>query len=116
MQSSSLSQDFRIVVILFIIIIAVLFIHSLIRLVLMIVRNKRRKTAPASGKLRTEDGDFVTISHPIPVILARDEELGLSGTEVPPEKMPSPPPPAYGYLRGSVVSPVSRTRSNASEG
>ena len=55
---------------------------------------------------------FADISSPIRVVLARDEELGISGTQlVDLEKGMTPPPPAYGLWRGSVVSLTASSRS-----
>ena len=54
---------------------------------------------------RAGDEGFVQVREPIPIILARDEELGLVGSErdVECQEMPTPPPPAYGLWRCSVV-------------
>ena len=56
---------------------------------------------------RAGDDGFAQPREPIPIILARDEELGLvnptaeeSEHEV---NIPTPPPPAYGLWRCSVV-------------
>lgn len=56
-----------------------------------------------------EDVEFAQPRQPIPVVLARDEELGLHNDnnggvedEDTDEALP-PPPPAYGLWRSSVV-------------
>ena len=65
-------------------------------------RNNRSLTVPS---LAGSDG-FAQPRTPIPVILARDEELGLVGAEMEEEELVvglTPPPPAYGLWRCSVV-------------
>ena len=56
-----------------------------------------------------EDAEFAQPRQPIPVVLARDEELGLHNdnnggveNENTHDALP-PPPPAYGLWRSSVV-------------
>ena len=102
-QNTTLGNELRIIVVLFILVFAVLFCHSLIRLI-MLNREFNRGGPPVRlSRIGTEG--FVDISSPIRVVLARDEELGISGTQpVDPEKGLTPPPPAYGLWRDSVVS------------
>ena len=72
-----------------------------------IIKNRRKnRTGAISGRSRQED--FARPNQPIRVILARDEEEGISrvgGNEIEedePKNLP-PPPPAYGLWRGSMV-------------
>lgn len=66
-------------------------------------RHRIRSTRRPANELEEE---FAQPETPIPVILARDEEMGLydnaSDDEVP--KVIQHPPPAYGLWRSSVVS------------
>lgn len=55
-----------------------------------------------------EEAEFEQPRHPIPVVLARDEELGLhddngGAEDEDTDKALPPPPPAYGLWRNSVV-------------
>jgi len=51
-------------------------------------------------------GGYAQPERPIRVVLARDEEIGISGTgdNRSGSEGPTPPPPAYGLWRCSVVS------------
>ena len=94
-------EEFHIVLILFILVIVMLLCHSLIRLC-MLARKVSRERKP---DLRNGDGveDFARIEEPIQVILARDEEIGISGHKEDNKKEVTAPPPIYGLWRGSVV-------------
>lgn len=65
-------------------------------------RHRIRSTRPANE----HEEEFAQPETPIPVILARDEEMGLhdgaSDNEV--TEVIQHPPPAYGLWRSSVVS------------
>lgn len=56
----------------------------------------------------TDEEDYAQPETPIPVILARDEELGLhddaNASDHESIRAVQPPPPAYGLWRSSVVS------------
>ena len=69
-----------------------------------------RFTRKCQSPLNTgEDAEFAQPTQPIPVVLARDEELGLHNVDnggVEDEDTDvalPPPPPAYGLWRSSVV-------------
>ena len=74
----------------------------------MLVIKKRRKNRTSAVSERSSQEDFARPTQPIRVILARDEEEGIStvdGSEIEedePKNLP-PPPPAYGLWRGSMV-------------
>ena len=87
-----------------------LFLHSLIKLGLLIWRDKKY---PHRVPSQIGEGGYAQPPQPIPVTLARDEELGLSGSpmsDAAKDVTPAPPPPAYGLWRGSVVSDLERSR------
>ena len=101
-SSQIFSQEFRIVAILFVLVFTVLFLHSMIRLAMLLYRAKK---GPQRKPHRDLESGYVRPSRPIQVVLARDEAMGLSGSAIEEvEKTPPPPPPAYGLWRGSVVS------------
>ena len=63
-----------------------------------------------SPRKADEEAGFAQPRQPIPVVLARDEELGLhigndgvEEDEIDRTLRPPPPPPAYGLWRNSVV-------------
>ncbi|CZT02934.1 uncharacterized protein RAG0_09891 [Rhynchosporium agropyri] len=94
------SQEFHVLLILIILITAVFFCHSLIRLCIMIIKppldtdpDLESETPPAMSGL----GGYANPVAPIPVTLARDEEA--AGIESDATKLP---PPAYGLWRHSV--------------
>ncbi|MCJ1326732.1 hypothetical protein MMC10_003397 [Thelotrema lepadinum] len=76
--------DFRIILILFLLVFGVLFAHSLVRLLMLTHRYKKYGLASVARTererlplpLRRQES-FVHINEPIHVILARDEEFGL---------------------------------------
>lgn len=47
---------------------------------------------------------YMDPAQPIPVVLARDEEVAMEEYDNTPKMGLRPPPPAYGLWRGSVVS------------
>lgn len=82
----------------------IIFCHYFIRLFMLAMRPQSR--SDDSGLLYQSQAGAVACPHrPIRVILARDEELGLDGTETVEEDKEiavPPPPPAYGVWRCSV--------------
>ncbi|KAL8637423.1 MAG: hypothetical protein Q9228_005300 [Teloschistes exilis] len=106
-SGSESGQTFHVAFIVFILLVTMVFCHFLIRLCMLSVRSGqphriRSTRRPANGL----EEEFAQPETPIPVILARDEEMGLyddaSDDEVP--KVIQHPPPAYGLWRSSVVS------------
>ena len=85
-----------------------LFCHYLIRLCMLAFEPRTRFTRKRQPPLNVdEEAGFAQPRQPIPVVLARDEQVGLrdNGTveeEDLDEALP-PPPPAYGLWRSSVV-------------
>ncbi|KAL8716661.1 MAG: hypothetical protein Q9225_006031 [Loekoesia sp. 1 TL-2023] len=91
--------------IVFILAITMIFCHFLIRLCMLSFRLRLR------GRRRIErvpsiadEEDYAQPETPIPVILARDEELGLhdTGSDNDSVRPVQHPPPAYGLWRSSV--------------
>ncbi|KAL9029442.1 MAG: hypothetical protein Q9196_002317 [Gyalolechia fulgens] len=106
--SGSISdKSVHVIMIVLILFLTMLFCHFLIRLCMLSLRlrdrTKRRiKRVPSAA----DDEELAQPQSPIPVILARDEELGLheGGSDNDSIKPVQPPPPAYGVWRSSVVS------------
>jgi hypothetical protein len=105
----ALSQQIHILFILIVVGSLVFFIHSLFRLLMLIMKLRRnpqaRQHRPHIPSVAGPDGFKPDV--PIPVQLARDEEIGLydeEGKEVEKdaEEGVKIPPPAYGLWRGSV--------------
>lgn len=94
-------QEFHILLILLIMIFTILFCHSLARTCMHVTR-----TARGAGRVPTRVGPtgYAQPEQPIPVVLARDEEIASEPeTTIQAEKVVAPPP-AYGLWRSSVVS------------
>ena len=82
------------------------FAHSIVRLCVVALRPERRNVIPEHIEF-TPVGGYALPAQPIPVVLARDEEIGISGADpLGEEGMEKEvlPPPTYGLWRGSVVS------------
>ena len=83
-----------------------MFAHSVVRLCVVALRSERCNRISEHTDF-TPVGGYALPARPIPVVLARDEEIGISGTEslggegVEKEVLP---PPTYGLWRGSVVT------------
>lgn len=106
--SGSISdQSVHIVMIILILFVTMLFCHFLIRLCMLSIRLRDRTKRRVKRVLRpADDEELAQPQTPIPIILARDEEMGLHGTgNGNNSNSPvQPPPPAYGVWRSSVVS------------
>ncbi|KAM0155484.1 hypothetical protein ACHAPG_005832 [Botrytis cinerea] len=92
------TQEFHVLLILIILIVAIFFCHSIIRLCMMILKPPiEGEPNPRRLPSMVGPGGYAETSVPIPVALARDEEA--AGIESQATKMP---PPAYGLWRESV--------------
>ncbi|PLN77720.1 hypothetical protein BDW42DRAFT_176386 [Aspergillus taichungensis] len=97
--NSNLGQELYILLIFMLLILSIVFFHSLIRFFMAIGRgsqftgNHIPHNVGPSGYAQPE--------RPIPVVLAGDEELLAESHRSAQEKIP-PPPPAYGLWRSSV--------------
>ncbi|MCJ1245840.1 hypothetical protein MMC30_003044 [Trapelia coarctata] len=100
MSNTVAGQEFRIVLILFLLIFTVVFSHSAIRLCLASFKSKKGHRTHRRGRADTEG--FAEVNRPIQVVLATDEEMALGGYDDDDNKNLPPPPPAYGLTRGSV--------------
>lgn len=71
----------------------------------MLVLTSRKQPLTCGIPREVDEGGFAQPHKPIRVILARDEELGLHGHDEAgqPDSTITPPPPAYGLWRCSVV-------------
>jgi hypothetical protein len=104
LNSTVEGQEFHILLILIIMILTILFCHSLARTCMHVTR-----TARGVGRVPTRVGPtgYAQPEQPIAVVLARDEEMATETEETPTttqtEKVTAPPP-AYGLWRSSVVS------------
>lgn len=103
-SNSVTGKAFHAILLMLILLSTIIFCHYLIRLFMLAMRPQSR--ANNSGLLYQSQAGAVARPHqPIRVILARDEELGLDGTETVEEDKEiavPPPPPAYGVWRCSV--------------
>jgi hypothetical protein len=82
---------------------AVIFLHQFIRFLMLLRKSKRRSQHSPRVPSRVGDDGFAFPQVPLPVVVARDEELGMTAGELMIQRaVPSPPP--YGLWRGSVVS------------
>lgn len=92
------NQEFHVLLILIMLLIAIFFCHSMIRLCMMLV-HPPEDTPPEQRILSmVGPGGYANPAVPIRVALARDEEA--AGIESQATKLP---PPAYGLWRESVV-------------
>jgi hypothetical protein len=94
------STEFTILLILIILFVTIFFCHSLIRLVMLVVKARKREQLQQQGRLpeMAGPGGYAIPDEPIPVVLARDEEAAGIESEV-----TKTGPPAYGVWRESVV-------------
>ncbi|KAJ9326522.1 hypothetical protein DTO027B5_248 [Paecilomyces variotii] len=98
LTNSLIGEEFRVMLILLTLIVAVFFLHSVIRFIIVLLRGPPE----FSDRPPSQAGPmgYATPPRPIHVILARDEELGEdvrnAGNKV------THPPPAYGLWRSSV--------------
>ena len=101
------AQDFRVIILLFVLGFTVVFAHSIVRLCVVGLRTDHRNRVSENPEF-TPVGGYALPSRPIPIVLARDEEIGISGTDVLGHEGIGKEilsPPTYGLWRGSVVSP-----------
>lgn len=100
------TQAVHIVLILLTLILTIIFCHYLIRLCMLAMPSKKGHNHIVTVPSRARGDGYAQPRTPIPIILARDEELGFVGDDMEEEheaNMPTPPPPAYGLWRCSVV-------------
>lgn len=100
------------VFIFFILVLTILFCHYLIRLCMLAFQPRMRFARKCQSPLNADqEAGFAQPTQPIPVVLARDEEVGLQDdngrveedAEEHIDNALPPPPPAYGLWRSSVV-------------
>lgn len=89
-----------------IIVFTILFCHSIVRLSMVMLRRPTAEERAAGFPNRAGSEEYAQPEQPIRVVLARDEEIGISGASdsLRVTTGPTPPPPAYGLWRCSVVS------------
>lgn len=91
------TQEFRVLLILILLVAGVIFCHSLIRLVLAILSPPKQRDLELHLPQMASAGGYANPSTPIRVALARDEEaMGVQSEAT------KHPPPAYGLWRESV--------------
>ncbi|KAK4240058.1 hypothetical protein C8A03DRAFT_31805 [Achaetomium macrosporum] len=98
-KNNKISKEFTILLVVIILAVTVFFCHSLIRLCMLVVKARKREQATQQGRLpeMIGPGGYAIPREPIPVVLARDEEV--AGIES--EATKTGPPP-YGMWRESV--------------
>ncbi|KAI4112541.1 MAG: hypothetical protein LQ345_006323 [Seirophora villosa] len=103
------SSDFHVVMIVFTLVLTMIFCHFIIRLCMLCFRFRarvlRRERERSCTMDEGADEDYAQPETPIPVILARDEELGLHDDASADSDSVRPvqhPPPAYGLWISSV--------------
>lgn len=90
-----------------ILILIVVFCHSLIRFLVEVLRGSRSAVATNRIPSRAGPTGYAQPERPIHVILTGDEEI-LTENNGASWKKVTPPPPAYGLWRSSVVSDILR--------
>ncbi|KAK3305150.1 uncharacterized protein B0T15DRAFT_189657 [Chaetomium strumarium] len=98
-KNNQISKEFTILLVVLILAVTVFFCHSLIRLCMLVVKARKREQATQQGRLpeMVGPGGYAIPREPIPVVLARDEEVAGIESEATKTK-----PPAYGMWRESV--------------
>lgn len=95
------SNEFTILMIIILLFVTIFFCHSLIRLCMLVAKARKREQLVQRGQAAPEmvgPGGYAVPREPIPVVLARDEEVAGIQSEA-----TKTGPPAYGVWRESVV-------------
>ncbi|KAE8351547.1 hypothetical protein BDV28DRAFT_136834 [Aspergillus coremiiformis] len=100
-SKSNIRQELHILLIFMILILAIVFCHSLIRFFMAISRSSGSAVTMNRIPSRAGPTGYAQPERPIPVVLAGDEE-NLADTNSPSREKVAPPPPAYGLWRSSV--------------
>ncbi|OGM43202.1 hypothetical protein ABOM_008108 [Aspergillus bombycis] len=100
-SKSHLGHELHILLIFIILILAIVFCHSLIRVSMVTLRGSRSTMAMNRIPSRAGPTGYAQPERPIHVILLRDEENLTQNNGASQEKV-TPPPPAYGLWRSSV--------------
>ncbi|KAL8920573.1 MAG: hypothetical protein Q9208_006195 [Pyrenodesmia sp. 3 TL-2023] len=108
-SKSTRSTGFHVAMIVFVLVLTMTFCHCVIRLSMLSARLRARERRFGIRQCSMADEeDYAQPETPIPVILARDEELGLhddaNASDNDSIRSVQHPPPAYGLWRSSVVS------------
>ncbi|KAL1963231.1 hypothetical protein VTN77DRAFT_8556 [Rasamsonia byssochlamydoides] len=94
-------QEFHILLILLIMIFTIFFCHSLARTCMLVTRAAKHGSTLDRVPSTVGPLGYAQPERPIPIVLARDEEIAAEGQGDGQAKV-IPPPPAYGLWRGSV--------------
>ncbi|KAK2754720.1 hypothetical protein FQN54_006853 [Arachnomyces sp. PD_36] len=102
-SNAAQGQEFHVLLILIVMLLTVFFCHSTIRLCMLIMRPNRRAELH-SDRVPSRAGPlgYAQPEQPIPVVLARDEEIAAGDNSEGNQQKVAPPPPAYGLWRSSV--------------
>ncbi|KAI9039234.1 uncharacterized protein KD926_009775 [Aspergillus affinis] len=97
---SNLGRELHILLVFMILILAIVLCHSLIRFIMVVLRDPRTL---ATNRIPSRSGPtgYAQPERPIPVVLANDEEA-LAESQGPSREKVTVPPPAYGLWRSSV--------------
>ncbi|KAH6842249.1 hypothetical protein B0I37DRAFT_194577 [Chaetomium sp. MPI-CAGE-AT-0009] len=100
------SNEFTILMIIILLFVTIFFCHSLIRLCMLVAKARKREQLVQRGQAAPEmvsPGGYAIPREPIPVVLARDEEVAGIQSEA-----TKTGPPAYGVWRESVRADPNR--------
>lgn len=99
---ANIGKELHILLIFMLLILAIVFCHSFVRFILGLARVP---SVTARNRIPSQigSGGYAEPERPIPVVLAADEEMMAENGSANQEKI-TPPPPAYGLWRSSVVS------------
>ena len=93
-----MNQEFRVLLILILLVAAIIFCHSLVRIVVVLLKPPKQRDLELQLPQMVSAGGYANPETPIRVALARDEEAAGIHSEA-----TKHPPPAYGLWRESVV-------------
>lgn len=105
MSPRDMGEEFRVLLIMIMLVSALIFCHALIRIVIMLLRPPKQRDLELQLPQMVNAGGYANPETPIRVALARDEEaVGIHSEAT------KRPPPAYGLWRESVVCCIQTCR------
>lgn len=100
-------REFHVLLILFIMLLTILFCHSFVRLFMIALKPPHGHIPRRRIPSRMDGSGYAQPDEPIPVFLARDEEItgGSDMDNAAKRGIIATPPPAYGVWKSTVVCP-----------